>query len=168
MNRNLIAALVGSCAVLAAACSSPSDDAAAPTITKDPRPTVMSASTARPAAPTTSAVNCDPAPDQYVVAINAAFSNSAETLADVFAVSAPGGLIYVGGNIMQGTTKVSSADVWVARGASMFALSGDARKRTQLPDGRKLLNANAGDGYGTVVQGCVTAAERNRNQSGGR
>ncbi|MGY1865267.1 hypothetical protein [Nocardia gipuzkoensis] len=67
---------------------------------------------------------------------------------------------------MQGTRKVSSADVWIVDGPAVYALSSDARRRTTLPDGRQV--ASAGDNYGTKVQGCVTTAERTRNRSGGR
>ncbi|MFC9472261.1 hypothetical protein ACFTS5_08710 [Nocardia sp. NPDC056952] len=128
------------------------------------------------AAPTPSTVpadvptppGCDPAPADAVATISAAFSDRSNTLADAYAVTAPGGVVYVGANIMQGTTKVSSADVWAVRNGSVYSLSGDARRRTTLPDGRKVLDISAGDDYGTKVQGCVTTAERARNRAGGR
>ncbi|MGQ4619092.1 hypothetical protein [Nocardia sp. R7R-8] len=149
---------------------------AAPTTTTTQLPT----GTQRPAVttpaprPTTTLANapiptgCQPAPSGVVATISAAFSDPSNTLADTFAVSAPGGLVYVGANIMQGTTKVSSADVWVTQRGSVYSLSGDARRRTTLPDGRKVLNASAGDDFGTQVQDCVTTTERARNRSGGR
>lgn len=78
---------------------------------------------------------CDPAPADAVATISAAFTDPADTLADAFAVTTPGGVVYVGANIMQGTMKVSSADVWLVDGPAVLALSSDARRRTTLPDG---------------------------------
>lgn len=93
--------------------------------------------------------------------INASFSGG-ERLEDVFAVAGPGGLVYVGGNIVgPDGVKVSSADVWLVAGGAVFSLSGDARGRTPWPDGRDI--ASAGDDYGSQVQDCVTGAERARN-----
>ncbi|MQY31262.1 hypothetical protein NRB56_68710 [Nocardia sp. RB56] len=144
-----------------------------PTATRLPTSAHPPAVTTTPAPqPSTAApipAGCQPAPADTVATISAAFPDPSYSLADVYAVTAPGGVLtYVGANIMQGTTKASSADVWVARGAVVYSLSGDARRRTTLPDGRKMLSASAGDDYGTKVQTCVTTAERARNQSGGR
>lgn len=93
--------------------------------------------------------------------IDASFSGG-ERLEDVFAVAGPGGLVYVGGNIVAvDGSKVSSADVWLVSDGAVFSLSGDARRHTPWPDGRDI--ASAGDEYGTQVQDCVTGAERARN-----
>ncbi|WP_156161654.1 DUF732 domain-containing protein [Nocardia vulneris] len=112
------------------------------------------------AAPTTAPAptargRCQPAPDGVVSTINGAFKNSAYRLADVSAIQV-GELLWVGGNIMNGATKVSSADVWISKGPVTYAISGDARRQTTLPDGRDVLNVSAGDDDGIAVQGCVT------------
>lgn len=162
-------------AIALTGCAATDESTATPTTTTQPpvtttRPAVITPAPQPTTAPATVPIppGCQPAPADVVATISAAFSDPSNTLADTYVVTAPGGLAYIGANIMQGTTKVSSADVWVTRGGSVYSLSGDARRRTTLPDGRKVLSASAGDDYGTKVQGCVTTAERARNQSGGR
>ncbi|MFC3964058.1 hypothetical protein [Nocardia jiangsuensis] len=135
------------------------------TTTPTPQPSAVAP---QPSAAVPTPPGCDPAPADAVASISAAFSDRSNMLADAYAITAPGGVVYIGGNIMQGTTKVSSADVWAVRNGSVYSLSGDARRRTTLPDGRDALDASAGDDYGTKVQGCVTTAERARNRAGGR
>lgn len=89
------------------------------------------------------------------------------TLADAFQVdSTESGYLYVGGNIMDGETKVSSSDVWIAEdGFVLYALSGTAREMTPLADGRDL-GLSAGDDFGLAVQDCTQVAERARNSGG--
>lgn len=127
-----------------------------PPVFTTPAPAYVAPTTAMPVSV------CDPAPADAVAMISAAFIDPSNTLADAFAVTAPGGVVYVGANIMQGTTKVSSADVWLIDGPAVLALSSDARSETTLADGRDY--GNAGDAYGTEVQNCVITAERVRNQ----
>lgn len=99
---------------------------------------------------------CVTAPDQYVAAINGAFNNSAYVLGPAWAIQS-GKYWWISANIMEGDRRVSSADVWVAEGPLVFALSGDARRNTMLVDGRDLLNLSAGDDDGLAVQACVSA-----------
>ena len=102
------------------------------------------------------AASCATASETYVAVINASFKEQGLSLSSpAYAVEAPGGLTYIGANIMRGDIKESSADVWVARDVAVFSLSGSAREYSTLPDGRRLLDASAGDDYGTEVQDCV-------------
>lgn len=118
---------------------------------------------APPAAP---AAGCDPAPADLVDQVNGHLAANGESLIDTFVVTGIDGYVYVGGNIVEGDTKVSSADVWVAQdGFVLHALSGSAREHTPLADGRNL-GLSAGDEYGQAVQDCVIAAERARNSGG--
>lgn len=116
----------------------------------------------------TASGDCGQPPDGVKELIDGSF-NGGEKLQDVFAVSGPGNLIYVGGNIIGSDgTKESSADVWLVKNEGIYvvySLSSDARRRTTWPDGRDL--ASAGDQYGAAVQDCVTSAERARNLGGG-
>ena len=101
-----------------------------------------------PAAP-----GCDTASPEVVDAITRAFTEAA-TLSSPQMVESPDGLVYVGGNIdSPAGERLSNDDVWLVKDGSLFALSGDARRRTSLPDGRGF--ASAGDEYGTAVQECV-------------
>lgn len=108
-----------------------------------------------------------PAPQDLVDQVNAQLAPSGQHLMDTFVVDSPEGYQYVGGNIMEGETKNSSADVWIAKdGFVIYALSGSAREETpQLGDGRDL-GLSAGDEYGEPVMGCTVAAERARNAAG--
>lgn len=112
-----------------------------------------------PAVQTTAAAqaSCRPAPDQLTTIIASSLNDSGLSLGPAFVVSAPGGLTYVGANIMRGDTKESSADVWVEKDGAVFALSGSAREYSLLPDGRRITDASAGDDYGIAVQNCTTA-----------
>ena len=102
---------------------------------------------------TVASAGCTEAPANIVDIINAAFTEDAH-LTNPQAVSAPTGLIYVGGNIDDSTgNRVSNDDVWLVHNGAVFALSGDARRRTSLADGRDY--ASAGDEYGSAVQECV-------------
>lgn len=49
----------------------------------------------------------------------------------------------------------------------LYALSGDARRRTSFPDGRRVLDISAGDQYGQAVSDCIQISVVNRNVSGG-
>ncbi len=95
--------------------------------------------------------------------MNSYLAPTGQTLADTFVVESPAGYTYLGGNIMEGETKNSSADVWIAEdGLVTYALSGSAREETQeLEDGRDL-GLSAGDDYGLAVQECTIAAFRAR------
>lgn len=106
---------------------------------------------------------CNAAPDNLLATINASFNDSAEQLVDAWAVSGQKDVTYIGGNIFAGEKRVSSGDVWAAKGGAIYSLSSDARKRTSLPDGRKILDISAGDEYGAKVVDCVTVAVRIRN-----
>lgn len=75
---------------------------------------------------------------------------------------------YIGANIMAADGhRASSADIWADKGGLLFSLSGDARRRTSIPDGRHLLDISAGDEYGQEVSECIQTAVINRNSTGG-
>lgn len=125
--------------------------------------TVLSGPTPAPAPPTLTpssspsnngaSAGCEQVPPHIVDIINAAFTEDAH-LSSPQAVNAPTGLIYVGGNIDDSSgNRVSNDDVWLVQNGAVFALSGDARRRTSLPDGRDY--ASAGDEYGAAAQECV-------------
>ncbi|APE36421.1 hypothetical protein BOX37_23600 [Nocardia mangyaensis] len=117
-------------------------------------------STATATAPTTApsqgrSSRCVEAPDQYVAVIDAAFNDSGHSLGEPWAIR-DGDRWWIGGHIMEGERRVSSADVWVTDGPAVFALSGGARRNSMLVDGRDPLGLNAGDDIGLAVQSCVT------------
>lgn len=119
--------------------------------------------------PAPAAAACKPASQALIDQVDAHLARTGQTLADAFVVDSPEGYQYVGGNIMEGETKNSSADVWIAQdGWVIYALSGSAREETpQLADARDL-GLSAGDEYGQAVQECTITAERARNAAGGR
>ena len=121
------------------------------------------ASTPAPALATEVPEWCEGAPQDLVDQVNSYLTPTGQTLADTFVVESPAGYTYLGGNIMEGETKNSSADVWIAEdGLVTYALSGSAREETQeLEDGRDL-GLSAGDDYGLAVQECTIAAFRAR------
>lgn len=125
------------------------------------RPTAVGVdATARATAASAPAVRCESAPDGSVAFLNAALSNKGYSLANAQQVTAANGDRYVGGDIMRGGVKASSADVWLLRADVPYALSSDARKLSGLADGRGL--ASAGDEWGSAVQECVVAAGRGK------
>ena len=149
--KRIVTALAAAASIAAlGACSSPTDEAA------------TSTPAAALAATTATDVACKDAPDKTVKLIEAALTTSGQTLANAQAVEA-GDVIYIGANIMEGEKREHSAEVWASKGAAVYALSSNARKSTSLPDGRKILGANAGDQYGAAVQQCVVKALRKEN-----
>ena len=118
-----------------------------------------------PAAPVAS--DCTPASPELVDQVNAQLADTGQTLSDTFVMTSPEGYQNVGGNIMEGDKKTSSADIWIAKdGFVVYALSGSARDETpQLADGRDL-GLSAGDEYGQAVQECTIQAELARNAAG--
>lgn len=129
---------------------------------------------AQPTAPVTPAqpppvpvlpANCVVASQDLVDQVNAQLGGP--TLSETFVIESPEDYTYVGGNIMEGDKRLSSADVWIAQeGFVTFALSGSAREYTpRLGDGRDL-GLSAGDEYGQAVQECTIAALRIK-QAGG-
>lgn len=132
-------------------------------MTTPPAPPVAAAPTG-PVVATEVPESCTPASQELVDQIDGHLGPTGQTLADTFVVVSPEGYQYVGGNIMEGDTKNSSADVWIAdeTGFVLCALSGSARDETpQLADGRNL-GLSAGDEYGQAVQECAIASYRAR------
>lgn len=152
MKRSLVVS-IASLALLAGCSAEP--EAPAQTTTKP---------TAAAAATTTTKVtlaDCRRATPEQTELIAAAL-NTGLTLGPSFVETSPDGDVYVGANIMRGEERVSSADVWVLRNRQPYALSSDARSRSALADGRKLVDSgkrklSAGDQYGAKVQDCVVA-----------
>lgn len=99
---------------------------------------------------------CADAAPQLVTALEASLDG---TLDAAQMISGDDG-IYVGGHVMDGTTRVSSADVWYypTAGPTIYALSGGARDLSTWPDGRDL-GLSAGSTTGIAVIDCVTAAD---------
>ncbi|WP_019204603.1 hypothetical protein [Tsukamurella sp. 1534] len=100
--------------------------------------------------------------DEAQVSLVAAALNPGLTLGPAFSEDSPAGDTYIGANIMRGTERISSADVWVFHNGSPFSLSSDARSRSSIIDGRKL-RLSAGDPAGSKVQDCVVAQLRKDN-----
>jgi len=132
-----------------------------------------------PAAPTTSAapppaavapfrpMPCHPAPQQIVAIINAAFVDG-QHLEHAQAIDGPRATTIVGGNIFDAAgDKESSQDSWVVFNGGVYALSGDSRRRTLLPDGRDL-EPIVWDWpeYNDAVGACVGDVERAENARG--
>ncbi|MFE7798988.1 hypothetical protein [Nocardia sp. NPDC057440] len=159
--KTIVATLAISAAALAG-CESTGNPVAVTTTPPLPTRTTTTAPATKPSLPTAPAVaptphgRCNLVPDHILARINNAFADRSHQLGTPYALDGADGLVWVGGNIMQGDTKVSSADVWVVSGFTIYALSGDARRRTALPDGRHVLDVSAGDDDGIAVQACVT------------
>ncbi|PZT93644.1 MAG: hypothetical protein DI630_26760 [Gordonia sp. (in: high G+C Gram-positive bacteria)] len=102
-------------------------------------------------------VPCETAPDAYVAVIEASLTDSSLSLANLQSLTAPGGLLYIGADIMRGEERESSQDTWVVDDDVVMALSSSANEFTILPDGRDLLDVtvSAGDEYGSALQNCV-------------
>lgn len=162
-----VVAALGLVALLGAIGSDDDSSASSPTTTQVFIPKLSASAVAPlPARPASAA--CIPATSEIVDQVNANLAPTGQTISDVFVVTSPEGYQYVGGNIMEGETKNSSADVWVAQeDFVIYALSGSAREATpQLADGRNL-GLSAGDEYGEAVMTCTIQAERARNAAGG-
>ena len=100
--------------------------------------------------------------------IDASFIEADRHIEDVFMVYGRKDVAYIGANIMDSAgTRVSSADIWAQSDGMLFSLSSDARRRTALPDGRKLLDISAGDEFGSAVSDCIMVSVINRNVTGG-
>lgn len=138
---------------------STSASASTPETTTAAAPTTTTAVAAPPPATAAPTSTCADAPAAVVQAIEGSLIDSTQTLTNTFSVTT-GHLTYIGANIMEGETKASSADVWVAQGGAIYAVSGSARDMSSLPDGRKVLDVSAGDEWGQQVQECVIAAGR--------
>lgn len=153
-NRTVLATIASIAAVvLLAGCSSDDgSDTAAETPTTTTTAEFVPEETATEE---TVAAQCDPAPDQYVAVINGSFTDSGLSLGPAYVVVGDDDVQYIGAHIMRGDERESSADVWVAQGPAVYALSGSAREYSMLPDGRDVLGVSAGDEYGSAVQDCT-------------
>lgn len=134
-----------------------------------PSPTSTATRTPIPQTSTPLSPRCKTPSESTIAAINASFKEDGYYLADVYMVYGAQDVAYIGANIMAADGhRASSADIWADRGGLLFSLSGDARRRTSLPDGRHLLDISAGDEYGQEVAECIQTAVINRNSTGGR
>ncbi|WP_181063734.1 hypothetical protein [Nocardia nova] len=144
-------------ATTSARAAAPATVTAAPATTTAAPPAPLPTSAAPAVVPGASrSPRCQPVPDRYLAAVNGSFTDSRYSLSNAWAINGSDG-VWIGGHIMDGDRRVSSADVWYAKGAAVWSLSGGARRNSQLPDGRHILNLSAGDDDGIAVQGCVTA-----------
>lgn len=97
-------------------------------------------------------VACKAAPSSIVALINGAFTDGEQLIRPV-ALAGPDDVTYIAGDIARDGKVLLHANVWLAQGPLVFALSSGARKRTVLPDGRDFWSA--GDEFGTKVQDCI-------------
>ncbi len=106
---------------------------------------------------TMSQLPCEIPAEAYVSMIEFSLIDSSLSLTNLQSLTAPGGLVYVGADIMRGDERESSQDTWVIKDDVPYALSSSANEFTVLPDGRDLLDVNisAGDEYGSALQNCV-------------
>ncbi|PVY28355.1 hypothetical protein [Williamsia muralis] len=102
-------------------------------------------------------VRCKTAPDAYVAVIEASLTDASLSLANLQSLTAPGGLLYIGADIVRGEERESTQDTWVVEDDVVMALSSSANEFTILPDGRDLLDVtvSAGDEHGSALQNCV-------------
>lgn len=139
------------------------------TTTRTQPPTSTATRVPIPQTSTLLSSRCKTPSESTVAAINASFLEDGYYLADVYMVYGAKDVAYIGANIMAADgSRASSADVWANKGGLLFSLSGDARRRTSLPDGRHVLDISAGDEYGQEVSDCIQTAVINRNSTGGR
>lgn len=122
--------------------------------------TPRTTATTPPAARSTQTVSqlpCEIPAEAYVSMIELSLIDSSLSLANLQSLTAPGGLVYIGADIMRGDERESSQDTWVIKDDVPYALSSSANEFTVLPDGRDLLDVNisAGDEYGSALQNCV-------------
>lgn len=144
----------------------------APPATSTARTQPPASTTTRTPIPLTSTAlspRCKTPSESTIAAINASFKEDGYYLADVYMVYGAKDVAYIGANIMDADgQRASSSDIWADKGGLLFSLSGDARRRTSIPDGRHLLDISAGDEYGQEVSECIQTAVINRNSTGGR
>ncbi|MEV1134537.1 DUF2510 domain-containing protein [Rhodococcus coprophilus] len=140
-----------------------------------PRTTALATTTSRPAtntapagapAPASSATEagCDE-PDPSIVSAIEASLNPGLELVNVAAVSTLVDGIeytYTSADVHKDGKRSSSSVVWITPGFGVMGLSGNSRDVSDLPFGRGILDANAGDEYGSKVQNCVLALARGR------
>lgn len=136
--------------------SEPPSSSAAPSST-------LSTSPARPV-PTTMPAGCEKAPDRIVQTIKSSLKDPAWSIANAYTVKGDNGLTYVSATILLGGDRKHSAETWAEREGVVFSLSSNAREKSRLADGRKLLSASAGDDDGYRSHQCVVAALRAQNQ----
>ncbi len=148
----------------------PNETTTTPTSTTRTQPPASTATrTPIPQTSTPLSPRCKTPSESTIAAINASFKEDGYYLADVYMVYGAKDVAYIGANIMAADGhRASSADIWADKGGLLFSLSGDARRRTSLPDGRHLLDISAGDEYGQEVAECIQTAVINRNSTGGR
>lgn len=112
--------------------------------------------------------SCNTPAPSVIATIDAAFIEADHHLEDAFLVYGAGDVSYIGANIMDSAgTRLSSADVWAQSDGIIYSLSGDARRRTSFPDGRRALDISAGDEFGIAVSDCIQISIINRNTNGG-
>lgn len=139
--------------------------AAPPRSPTAPRPTATATSsrTALPSAQSATEAGCEE-PDPSIVAAIEASLTEGRTLDEVAAVSTlVNGIeyIYTAGNVYRADGSRSvSAVVWITPGFGVMGLSSSTREVSTLPFGRGIVDANAGDEWGSKVQDCVTALAR--------
>jgi hypothetical protein len=138
------------------------------TTTSSPPPPSSAAPTNPPAAQRPLPSSCNAPSPSVIASIDAAFLEADQHLEDAFLVYGQRDVAYIGANIMDSAgTRLSSSDVWAQSDGVIYSLSGDARRRTSFPDGRRALDISAGDEFGVAVSDCVQISVINRNANGG-
>lgn len=131
-------------------------------------PAAPSATATAQRAPRPLPASCSIPASSVIAAIDAAFIEADQHLEDAFLVYGADDVAYIGANIMDSAgTRLSSADVWAQTDGIIYSLSGDARRRTSFPDGRRALDISAGDEFGIAVSDCIQISIVNRNTNGG-
>lgn len=109
---------------------------------------------------------CADAPVTSVNTINSGFLSPDEHLIDTQAVVV-GGATYVGANIAGNRpemgNKISSQDMWAVYMGRVYAITSDARNRTNFPDGRHVAGLESWADANAALGHCVGALERARN-----
>lgn len=129
-------------------------------------PTTPAATTTRPPinqptpAATATEAGCEE-PDSGIVDAIANSLTEGREIREIAAVTTMVGKIeytYTAGNVYNPDgTRSTSGVVWITPGFGVMGLSGNSRNVSDLPFGRGIVEANAGDEYGTKVQDCVTS-----------
>lgn len=142
----------------------PAPRTSAPATTTSRPPTNTAPAGAPAPASSATEAGCDE-PDPSIVSAIEASLNPGLELVNVAAVSALVDGIeytYTSGDVYKDGKRSSSSVVWITPGFGVMGLSGNSRDVSDLPFGRGILDANAGDEYGSKVQNCVIALSRGR------
>lgn len=115
--------------------------------------------------PRVAQIPCQAAPATVVDIINGSFLDGASRLENAQAVELPDAMTLIGADIYTGDSRASSWDRWLVSDGVVYAMSPDARRRTLLPDGRKLTAGLDDYDYRESLDACVLEQSRQRTGS---